>query len=163
MRRVAIRGLAARKLRSALTAFAIVLGVAMVSGTLMLTDTIEKAFDSIFSSSYEQTDAVVSGRKLVEWSQTGKPTISPEVLRDVRALPEVEAAAGTILDLSGDTNKANIIDHEGKVIQGDNPSFGLGVDPADERFNPFRLVEGTWASGPGQVVIDVNTADKEGF
>ena len=52
MKRVALRGLAARKLRSILTAIAIVLGVAMVSGTLVLTDTIEKAFDSIFSSSY---------------------------------------------------------------------------------------------------------------
>ena len=60
MKRVAIRGLLARKLRSTLTAIAIVLGVAMVSGTLVLTDTIDKAFDSIFSSSYEQTDAVVS-------------------------------------------------------------------------------------------------------
>ena len=101
MKRVALRGLLARKLRSTLTAIAIVLGVAMVSGTLVLTDTIDKAFDSIFSSSYEQTDAVVSGKKLVEWSQTGKAQISEDVLTKVRALPEVEAAAGTILDLSG--------------------------------------------------------------
>ena len=50
MRRVTLRGLASRKLRAALTAFAVILGVAMVSGTLVLTDTIEKAFDSIFTS-----------------------------------------------------------------------------------------------------------------
>jgi ABC-type antimicrobial peptide transport system permease subunit len=109
MRRVAVRGLLARKLRSTLTAIAIVLGVAMVSGTLVLTDTIDKAFDSIFSSSYEQTDAVVSGKKLVEWSQTGKAQVSPEVLATVRGLPEVDAAAGTILDLSGDSNQAKIL------------------------------------------------------
>ncbi len=163
MRRVAIRGLLARKLRSALTAFAIVLGVAMVSGTLVLTDTIEKAFDSIFSSSYAQTDAVVSGRKLVEWSQTGKATVSPDLLRRVQALPEVEAAAGTILDMSGDANQAKILDRDGEAIQGSNPTFGLGVDPGDERFNPFRLVEGDWASGPNEVVIDLNTADAQGF
>ena len=163
MRRVAIRGLLARKLRSALTAVAIVLGVAMVSGTLVLTDTIEKAFDSIFSSSYEQTDAVVSGKKLVEWSQTGKATVSPEILGRIQALPEVEAAAGTILDLSGDANQAKILDKQGEAIQGNNPTFGLGVNPEDERFNPFRLVEGDWASGPNEVVIDVSTADAEGF
>ena len=163
MRRVALRGLAARKLRSTLTAIAIVLGVAMVSGTLVLTDTIDKAFDSIFSSSYEQTDAVVSGAKLVEWSQTGRAQISEDVLAEVRALPEVEAAAGTILDLSGDANQAKILDREGEAIQGSNPTFGLGVEPADERFNPFRLVEGGWASGPGEVVIDVSTADEQGF
>ena len=66
----------------------------------------------------------------------------------MRALPEVEAAAGTILDLSGDTNQAKILDREGKAIQGNNPTFGLGVEPKDERFNPFKLVEGDWASGP---------------
>ena len=163
MKRVALRGLMARKLRSTLTAIAIVLGVAMVSGTLVLTDTIDKAFDSIFSSSYEQTDAVVSGTKLVEWSQTGKAQISEDVLAKVRALPEVEAAAGTILDLSGDTNQAKILDRDGKAIQGNNPTFGLGVEPADERFNPFKLVEGDWAAGSGEVVIDVSTADDQGF
>ena len=163
MKRVALRGLMARKLRSALTAIAIVLGVAMVSGTLVLTDTIDKAFDSIFSSSYEQTDAVVSGKKLVEWSQTGKAQISEDVLAQVRALPEVEAAAGTILDLSGDTNQAKILDRDGKAIQGSNPTFGLGVDPGDERFNPFKLVDGDWASGSGEVVIDVGTASDQGY
>ncbi len=163
MKRVAIRGLLARKLRSTLTAIAIVLGVAMVSGTLVLTDTIDKAFDTIFSSSYEQTDAVVSGKKLVEWSQTGKAQVSPEVLATVRKLPEVEAAAGTILDLSGDSNQAKILDRNGKAIQGNNPTFGLGIDPADERFNPFKLVEGDWATGPHQVVVDLNTADEQGF
>ncbi len=135
----------------------------MVSGTLVLTDTIEKAFDSIFSSSYEQTDAVVSGKKLVEWSQTGKAQVSPDVLAKVRALPEVDAAAGTILDLSGDSNQAKILDKNGKAIQGNNPTFGLGIDPADERFNPFKLVEGDWAAGPHQVVVDLNTADEQGF
>jgi putative ABC transport system permease protein len=163
MRQVALRGLLGRKLRTVLTAFAVVLGVAMVSGTFVLTDTIEKAFDSIFSSSYENTDAVVSGRKLLEWSASGKALVSPQVLNDVRALPEVESAAGTILDVSGDTNNAKILDRKGQAIDNGNPTFGLGVDPADERFNPFRLVDGAWASGPDQVVFDQNTADAEEF
>jgi hypothetical protein len=49
--RVALRGLAGRKLRAALTALAIVLGVAMMSGAYVLTDTIDKAFDTIFVES----------------------------------------------------------------------------------------------------------------
>ena len=101
----------------------------MVSGTFVLTDTIEKAFDSIFSSAYENTDAVVSGRKLLEWSASGKALVSPQVLDEVRALPEVESAAGTILDVSGDTNSAKILDREGEAIDNGNPTFGLGVDP----------------------------------
>ena len=46
--RVALRGLAGRKFRAVLTAIAIVLGVAMISGTLVLTDTIDRAFNRIF-------------------------------------------------------------------------------------------------------------------
>ncbi|HJU47708.1 MAG TPA: ABC transporter permease, partial [Gaiellaceae bacterium] len=163
MRRVTLRGMLGRKLRTALTALAIVLGVAMVSGSLVLTDTIQKAFDSIFSSSYEDTDAVVSGVKLVEWSQTGAVTVSPQLLERIRALPQVERAAGTILDVSGDGNQAKILDKQGHAISGSNPTFGLGIDPHDVRFSPFTLVEGTWASGPGQVVIDRGTASSEGF
>ena len=154
MRRVAIRGLLARKLRSTLTAIAIVLGVAMVSGTLVLTDTIERAFDSIFSSAYEQTDAVVSGTKLVEWSQTGKAQISPDAARAGARAARGRGRRRTILDLSGDANQAKILDKDGQADLGQQPDFGLGVEPADERFNPFRLVEGDWASGRSEVVLD---------
>ena len=59
---VALKALARRKLRAVLTAFAIILGVTMVSGTYVLTDTIDKAFSNIFQETYANTDAVVSGR-----------------------------------------------------------------------------------------------------
>ena len=55
---VALKGLAGRKLRAVLTALAIILGVAMISGTYVLTDTIDKAFSNIFTSVYAGTDAV---------------------------------------------------------------------------------------------------------
>ena len=163
MTRVALRGLLGRKLRTILTAVAIVLGVAMVSGTFVLTDTIDRAFTTIFSSAYDKTDAVVTGTTAVEWSQTGRATVSDDLLAQVRALPDVEAAAGTILDVSGDGNEATIIDEQGEPIVGNNPTFGLGVNPEDERFNPFRLVEGDWASGPHEVVLDKSTASKHDF
>ena len=59
---VALKGLAGRKVRALLTAFAIVIGVTMVSGTLVLTDTIQKGFDGVFGASYQQTDAVIASR-----------------------------------------------------------------------------------------------------
>ena len=58
MIRVALAGLLGRKLRTALTAFAIVLGVAMVSGTFVLTDSIDKAFNSIFTDVRKGSDVV---------------------------------------------------------------------------------------------------------
>ena len=81
MRRVALRGLLGRKLRTILTALAIVIGVSMVSGTFVLTDTIDRAFHAIFAASYAQTDAVVSGKKLVDWSTSGNATVSPVAAR----------------------------------------------------------------------------------
>ena len=61
MTRLALRALWGRKLRTVLTALAIVLGVATVSGTYVLTDSISSAFDTIFSSIYRGTDAAVTG------------------------------------------------------------------------------------------------------
>ena len=155
------KALAARKLRSALTAIAIVLGVAMVSGTFVLTDTMQRAFDSIMSSSYDETDAVVSGRKVVDWSQTGKANVPESLLTEIRALPEVEAAAGAMFDLGGDSDVATIVDKEGKPIPA-QPSFGFGIDPNQPRFNPFELVSGRWAQR-GEVVLDAGTASSYGF
>ena len=65
MTAVALKGLLGRKLRSILTGLAIVLGVAMISGTFILTDTINKAFTNVFSVSYRHSDAIVSGKQFV--------------------------------------------------------------------------------------------------
>jgi putative ABC transport system permease protein len=164
MRKVALKGLAGRKLRTALTAFAIVLGVAMVSGTFVLTDTIDRAFHTIFTASYSHTDAVVSGRKLVDYSFSGNATVPASLVDQVRGLPDVQEAAGTILDFSGNSDQAKLIDRDGKVIsQSGNPTFGFGLDRDADRFNPFRLTEGRWAQGQDEVVIDKETSSKHHF
>jgi putative ABC transport system permease protein len=162
--RVALKGILGRKLRTVLTAFSIVLGVSMVTGSLVLTDTMSKAFDSIFASSYAETDAVVSGRSLVDWSDQGNALVPANVLRRVRGLPEVEAASGQILDLNSSANTAKLIDRDGEIVTGNgNPTFGLGVDAAQPRFNPLKLVDGEFADAPGEVVVDANSADRLGF
>jgi putative ABC transport system permease protein len=164
MKRVALKGIFGRKLRTALTAFAVVLGVAMVTGSLVLTDTMSKAFDSIFASSYRETDVVVSGRSLVDWSEEGNALVSESLLRQVRALPEVEAAAGSILDLNSSANQAHLIDRDGEIVTGNgNPTFGLGLDPSEPRFNPLELTAGRFAQSPGEVVVDASSARKLGF
>jgi putative ABC transport system permease protein len=158
---VTLRGLAGRKIRSLLTALAIVIGVAMVSGTYVLTDTFQKAFDSIFEESYAGTDAVISGKQLVDFSSSGNATIPAGLLAEVRSLPEVEAAAGGIVALGSNSNPAQLVDDEGRKIGGEGG--GIGLDSSQLRFTPLRLVEGTWPAGDDQVVIDANTADAEGF
>jgi putative ABC transport system permease protein len=164
MKRVALKGLLGRKIRAILTALAIVLGVAMVSGTFVLTDTIDRAFHTIFTSSYVHTDLVVSGKKLVDYSASGNATVSASLVAKVRALPDVQEAAGTIVDLSGNSDQVKLIDRSGKMITASgNPTFGFGIDRDAKAFNPFRLTQGHWASGPHEVVIDGDTAAKYHF
>jgi putative ABC transport system permease protein len=164
MTAVALKGLAARKLRAILTALAIVLGVAMVSGSYVLTDSIQKAFHSLFTSSYAHTDAVITGRKLVDYSNSGNATLPAALLARVRSLPDVAEATGLLTDMSGGVLVARLYDKHGKVIDGNgNPTFGVGVDPRATRFNPMRLTAGRWASSPGEVVVDKNVADTHGF
>ena len=79
---VALKGLLGRKLRAALTAFAIVLGVAMISGAFVLTDTLGKSFDGIYEESYDATDAVISSKVAIETQdgETEAPAFSAAVL-----------------------------------------------------------------------------------
>ena len=87
MLRTTLKGLLDRKLRTAMSALAIVLGVAMVSGTYVLTDTLDDAFGGIFDSSYDDTAAVVSGKQIVEGSDSGAPTVPEEILPEIESVP----------------------------------------------------------------------------
>ncbi len=162
MIRVALRGLAGRKFRTVLTAIAIVLGVAMMSGAYVLTDTIDKAFNAIFVESYAGTDAVVSGKGAdisFEGEQSEPPPIPEEILEQVRAVDGVEVATGSVTDF-----QTKLLKPDGESIDtGGAPSFAFGIETAPEydRFNPLNLVEGSWPSGSQEVAIDEGVADDE--
>jgi putative ABC transport system permease protein len=162
---VTIRGLLGRKVRGILTALAVVIGVSMISGSYVLTDTFKKAFDKVFDESYVGTDAVVSGKQLLEFSSSGRAPVPESVLTEVRALPEVGAATGGILDLQSNSNPAQLVGTDGKKIggAGGSPTLGVGLDPSQLRFSPLALSAGQWADGPEQVVIDANTASDSGY
>jgi putative ABC transport system permease protein len=162
MIRVTLRSLAGRTLRAALTALAIVLGVAMAAGTYIFTDTIATAFGGIIASSYANTSAVISGTGQPGSGQPGSgetPGVPAGLLAAVRALPEVTAAAGGYLDLD-DSRSVALTGPDGTQFNRGATSIGLGVDPADQRFNPLRLTSGRWAAGPGEVVLDAGTLQR---
>ena len=151
-----LRGLFGRKLRTILTAVAIILGVAMVSGTFVLTDSIDKAFNSIFTDSRKGSDAVITGKAATSTNNgSNAPTISASVLAKVQALPDVKAAEGNV---GGD---AHLIGSNGKaIVFGGAPNLGFSIPHGASRFNPLTLVEGDWPHGQ-QVVVDKKTAGKK--
>ena len=160
MRSVALKGLAARKVRALLTALAVVIGVAMVSGTFILTDTTLKSFTGLFTASTANTDAVISGKEIVKNSTNGSGvTIPASMLDKVRALPEVEAAAGEVSPQ--EANVADIIGSDGKKAAME--SVGGSYDTATAGLSPFKLKTGKAPHGPGEVAIDAGTAEKKHY
>ena len=162
MIRVALRGISGRKFRTLLTAIAIVLGVAMMSGAYVLTDTIDKAFNAIFVESYAGTDAVISGEDAgisFEGEQSEPAPIPEDVLEQVRGVAGVDVAAGSVTDF-----QTKLLKPDGESIDtGGAPSFAFGLETAPEydRFNPLNLVEGRWPSGSEELAIDEGVADDE--
>ena len=156
MIRFAVRALIQRKLRTVLTALAIVLGVAMVSGTYILTDSIGTAFDSIFTQTYKNTDAAITPKSAIGSTDSAEAApFGQSLLGTVSALPDVRAAVGSV------TAEAQLIGPDGKVIVfGGAPNLGFSVDPAHPEFASLTLVDGAWPKAD-EVVVDRSTADKK--
>jgi putative ABC transport system permease protein len=159
---VALKGLAGRKLRASLTALAIVLGVAMISGTYVLTDTINAGFNTIFTRSYENADVVISGKAAFQnnnGNAVETPSFPESVLAKVKKLPDVAAAAGSVTN-----SNTKLVGNNGKVIStGGAPQLGFSVDPHAQQFNPTTLSSGSWPTRPNEVAIDKATADSKHF
>jgi putative ABC transport system permease protein len=157
---IALRNLSERKLRTVLTSLAIVLGVMMVAGTYVLTDTIDRSFDQIFTQSNEGVDAVVSAKDAIDTEDNTSPSFSVKVLNKVEAVNGVAAAEGSIGD-----QQMSIIGSDGDPRGGNGaPSLGFSVSkPYSDQFDPLEYVEGGPPTTDGQVVIDKASADDEGF
>ena len=161
MGRFAVKGLLSRKLRTALTAIAIVLGVAMISGTYVLTDSIDQAFDRVFTAIREGSSAVITGKSafdLSDGSGVTEPTFDEGLLEEVNALPAVAEAEGSV-----DSDATQIIGDDGKaIVSGGAPNIGFSIADGDSQFNPLTLLEGAWP-GTDEIAIDKETAADNDF
>jgi putative ABC transport system permease protein len=154
--KVALRGIAARKLRAFTTWLAIFLGVALVSGTYILTDTINESFGEIFSESLKGTDVAITAKTDIASDDTGPPAFDASLLPRVRDVEGVEAAAGSVFSL-------------GKFVKADGdaltdsfaPNFISSLLPP--RFETLDYVEGRKPRTASEASIDTQTADNGGL
>jgi putative ABC transport system permease protein len=154
--RLALRGLAARKLRTSLTIVAVLLGVTMIAGTFVLTDTIQRAFDDIFSAQTKGADVVVSGRTQVKSDFSMPRPLDEKLLQQITSLPQVAQAAGQINDV------AAVVGKDGKIVKtGGAPTIAATYMP--KPFAPIGFSKGRAPSGADEIALDAATADKEGF
>jgi putative ABC transport system permease protein len=162
MRKITMRGLLARKLRLALTALAIALGVTFVTGTLVLTDTLNRTFDALIGTAYEHTNFQVRGTAAFNNDTAAaangtadRRPIPASIAAAVRRLPGVAyvdpSVGGYAQFVSG-----------GNAIGGAGSALGFSFDP-NRQLSSVRLVDGSAPRGPDDVVMDKGTATKYHF
>lgn len=158
MFKLTLKELFGKKLRLITTALAVMLGVAFMAGTLVLTDTIGKTFDGLFTEAYSGTDAYVRGEKVLD-SSTETPPVPASMVEAVAAVDGVKHAVGTV------SGYAQLVDHKGKALG--NPGAGaptLGdawIDDAD--LNYYDLVDGRAPAADNEIVIDKHSAKTAHF
>lgn len=158
---LAVRNFTARKWRSLSTALAVFFGVAMIAGTLMLTDSVDRSFDQLFSEVNAGIDVTVRPHVEVEGEfgsgqQFARP-LDESMLDEVRAVDGVAKADGVIGDPS-----ITIVDENGERVGPMGPPH-LAVSPVDEPFESFTPGEGRSPESDDEVMIDTYTAEKEGY
>jgi putative ABC transport system permease protein len=158
MWRATVKSLLARKLRLGLTALAIVLGVGFVSGTYILTDTMNRAFDDLFRVANEGIAVSVSSVPKFEANVPGGQTaglgerIPATLLETVRGVDGVRAAEGSL------TGYAQLVDPGGEAITtGGAPTFGVSW-AVDEELNPAVIRSGRGPQRAGEIAVDAATA-----
>lgn len=159
MLKATLKSLMTHKLRLAMTALAIVLGVSFVAGTYVLSDTINATFNNLFAKAYSGVDVTIRGvQEFEDFESDERPPLPESLLEEVAA---VEGAAEAVGSVEG---SATFIDKEEEAIipQGP-PTLGFSWRGSDEPSNPLTLRDGVEPTSPTDVVMDAHTAEENDF
>ena len=159
MLRISLKGVWAYKIRLALTALAIILGVGLISGVYVYTDTISKAFDDIFTNAFSGIDIVVGTESELSF---GEGSFLDEA--EVASIEEVEGVEQVFPSIQG--TGVTLIDAEGEVMgTGLGPTFVANISPPAEGAAETGgfTIEGAYPQGEGEVVFDRDTIEQGGF
>jgi putative ABC transport system permease protein len=153
---LALKSLWARKVRALTTTLAVVIGVAFVAGTYILTDTTFQAFDEIFEDSLAKTDVVITAKEEVRQETGETPSFSAAVLPKVERVDGVRVAVGQIFTLGA------FLDEENEQIGTPfAPKFITSELP--ESLETQTYVEGHKPRDAGEVSLDESAAEESGL
>ncbi|MFE3193361.1 ABC transporter permease [Nocardia sp. NPDC059240] len=161
MRKVALRNLAAHKVRLFLTVLSVVLGTAFVAGTYMFTDTLQRAFDDIFAGQAAGVDVRVQpkeGQSLDNPYQQSVGIPYADVDK-IAALPGVRAVAPATY------GPVVLLKPDGKAVQvGGAPTVGNSYLPPDKAVGvPTKFLDGVAPTAPGDIAINQGGANRAGL
>ena len=152
----ALKGMLAHKLRMLLTGTSIALGVAFLAGTLMLTDSMQRAFDELFGDVNASSDVVVRAESKVQLADSDeRPTMPAGVLERVRTVDDVAAVEGHV------SGYALIVGSDGKPVQPSGaPTLGASIAEDPDLRSEITVRDGRVPAAPGEVAIDASSAEK---
>ena len=163
MIRASLKSLLARRVRLLLSTFAIVLGVAFVTGILMFSDTLQRSFTALFDSTVgdtvvrpESSDVGAAGSGDQHPDGPGR-RCSPRS----RQLPGAARVDGMV-----SATGVYVLSTEDKVVGGSGPpAFGGNWSdaPAGHGLEGLVILEGHEPHGADEVVLDESTADRAGY
>lgn len=160
MFRTTLRSIAAHKLRLLSTALAIIVGVAFVTGTLILSDTLNGTFAELFGETNDGIDVAVEGSSSGTDPFTGEQGHEP---LDVGVPDQIAAVQGVRAVSPEVSGVAQIIGSDGEPVGGFGPpTIGFSAPTAPELDTP-QLREGAFPDQAGQVAVDVGTAEDQGI
>src|SRR5262245_15276759 len=153
-----VRSMLAHKVRMLLTTASIALGVALLAGTLILTNTMGIAFDMLFGKISSGTDAVVRAEApytATEGVGTNRGPIPASVLDKVSHVDGVRTAEGSV------QGYALLTDNDGRAIttNGGAPTNGYSMPADKELRGDVELLSGHAPQGAHEVVIDASSAE----
>ena len=164
MWRVTIRGLLAKKFRLVLTSIAIVLGVAFMAGTFVLTDTLGSVFDNLFANTTKGVDAVVRAKEPFDPSneqgggEQTRPPVPASLVEIVDGVDGVALAQGNLLGY------ALVTGTDGEAILNQAPTFGMPWFPPKQSVNQSNeIYEGRQPRAPDEVALDLKTFEDGKF
>ncbi|MGI5426323.1 ABC transporter permease [Streptomyces sp. CA-179760] len=157
MFRTALRNVFAHKARLLMTVLAVMLGVAFVSGTLVFTNTISDAFQKSSAKGFDQVDvAMTADYQDAEGDRVGKlHDLNQAVLGKSERVPGAASAIGVVQGFTAIADKDGKLIGEGFQSQGGN--YWGAQDPR------YPLASGHAPKGPGEILIDSETAKRAGY
>ncbi len=158
MWKVTLKSIAAKKLRIVLTSIAIILGVAFMAGTLVLSDTITRTFDNLISNVNSGLSAQVRGESQFKdtQGQQQRNRIDASLADVIRQVPGVKDAEVSV------SGFAIIVGKNGKALNASGngpPPLAFAWDPSPT-LNPINLVAGKAPTAANDIVIDKSSADR---
>ncbi|MFI1393772.1 ABC transporter permease [Streptomyces sp. NPDC020681] len=158
--RISLSSLRAHKRRFAGTFTAVLLGVAFLTGTLVMGDTLRGSFDTMFASANGGTDAVVRSSHVVTVPGESQGTRQPVRTDLVARIEKTPGVAAAVPNIQG---AGQLVGSNGKPIGGQGPPTVAGNWIDDTALNPYQLAEGRPPAKTGEVVVNRGAADKGGL